>query len=160
MMKLIQSKRLCYLPRTGKLIDTSSVSASQLASFTRDNESIIFDSAFEFECYRILRTIDSAIKCHYPVLIKEQTKNYPAIKWRVDFYLPTHDVFFESKGYVTKDFILRLKMLDARDSETYSKVNFIVPSAKTSINTNRPILTLQTLQRLAREGTLLKVIKG
>jgi|SRR6476469_1784876 len=87
------------------------------ASVKCEVNGIQFPSKLEAKTYLVIQehyrypVKVAAIEPH-KVLIKEQTLHFAPIYWKVDFYLPRHDVYVESKGIFELEWKLKMKMLD------------------------------------------------
>lgn len=87
------------------------------------SESIRFDSHFEAKCYKVLRQKYPrlAIARQYPLLIKNQTKRYDRLDWKVDFRVHTDAERFniEAKGIPLPEFKRNLQYLEFFNRDEY-----------------------------------------
>ena len=89
---------------------------------------ICFDSRFELIIYQLLRDYypRDAILIHHPIVVKPATKRYPALKWRVDFYIDSskdsfanQDILVEAKGVPTPDFKHKLQLFELQHPDLF-----------------------------------------
>ena len=112
--------KVCYL-------DTEKMKDVLLADVDKNNPNIVkFDSKWELVVYRILREFfpEHCIHHHYPVRLKDATPNFKLLDWRCDFAVfdgrgnLLH--LIEAKGVSTRDFKLKMLMLDSYNSAMFN----------------------------------------
>ncbi len=94
MMKY-KSKPVWYLPDSG-------IEVFSKGEIPPNTEYIYFPSKFEYEVYRILLSQGFKVEL-------QKVVNLKFTNWRVDFFLPEHNLLIEAKGMPTEAFKIKLK---------------------------------------------------
>lgn len=78
-------------------------------------DNVVFDSTLERDTYLTIKLVipQDSIIIHYPIEITPATSRFPKWSWKVDFYLPTLNIYIESKGVRTAEWLNKLRALDA-----------------------------------------------
>jgi hypothetical protein len=112
---------------------------------------LIFDSQFEYATYQaILSCGINEVKIYYPIRIFHENSFFPELNWKCDFYLPELDIYIESKGFLHRDFKLRMMLLTTVNPYIYRKLILVTYKPMTNFVGNKTSLTLPQLKLLLR----------
>lgn len=131
-----------YNQKTGKVTRTRSAISD-----------LKFDSLFEANVYRQLVKVfpEKFISRQVRLLIKPETKIYPAKYWRCDFAIthPRHATvqYVEAKGALTREFVANLQYVECFNQAAYASL-IIVASGDTRVEAGK--FSMISLDKLAQ----------
>lgn len=88
-------------------------------------DSIFFASTIEVKAYYLLKQKDPQLIVHPKLTLIEKTKNWKGVTWYPDFYLPSLNKYFETKGTMTEAFKLKMQLLHFLNPDLFDDIIFV-----------------------------------
>jgi hypothetical protein len=112
---------------------------------------LTFDSQFEYATYQaILSCGINDVKIHHPITIYRENQYFDELKWRCDFYLPELNIYIESKGFLHRDFKLRMMLLTTINPHVWKRLILVTHKPITNFVGDKTSLSLPQLKLLLR----------
>lgn len=109
----------------------------------KGNDTVCCASQLEAKAYQYLLFNDVSFIYQAKVCLVKGNDKVKPINWIIDFYLPEYDCFIETKGYKTRDFIIKLNLFRL----IYPNQNILIVSSIKEIKLSMDTLTKTTKVR-------------